>query len=305
MSSHVTAVHPTGGAIPRPELGLAGKMCLALLVRCSDWRARRWHRPRDRTRRGAEWDLTVAVLAGSPFPDFLVPGLVLAGVFGVGSFIVVAMGIARLPIAPFLAFAIGCAQMIWITVELAIIKEFSFLHPTFFAVGLLIARIGRTLGLADVPAWRSDPLTGRVAERGQADHHTGAWRGVRPSRPHPLAIVAVKLVHTAIFLVELASILWLVVSGVVGRRDRSVAVAAGLVAIEAGVFVANAGVCPLTPLTERLGASRGSVSDIFLPGPVARTIPVWSSALVVLAVVLHARSVSPGRRPRAMRRGLT
>ena len=145
-------------------------------------------------------------------------------------------------------------------------------------------------------------MTGRVAERGQADHHTEAWRGIRPSRPHPLAIVAVKLVHTAIFLVELASILWLVVSGLVGRRDRSVAVAAGLVAIEAGVFVANAGVCPLTPLTERLGASRGSVSDIFLPGPVARTIPVWSSALVVLAVVLHARSVSPGRRPRAMRR---
>ena len=153
-------------------------------------------------------------------------------------------------------------------------------------------------------------MTGHVAERGQADHHTEAWRGIRPSRPHPLAIVAVKLVHTAIFLVELASILWLVVSGLVGQRDRSVAVAAGLVAIEAGVFVANAGVCPLTPLTERLGASRGSVSDIFLPGPVARTIPVWSSALVVLAVVLHARSVvtrhhgpvSPGRRPRAMRR---
>ena len=131
----------------------------------------------------------------------------------------------------------------------------------------------------------------------------------RPDGPHPRAVVAVRLVHTSVFLVELSSILWLVVSGLVGRRDRSVAVAAGLVAIEAGVFVANAGVCPLTPMTERLGASRGSVSDIFLPGPVARTIPVWSSALVVLAVALHARSVvtrhhgpvSPGRRPRATR----
>ncbi len=120
-------------------------------------------------------------------------------------------------------------------------------------------------------------------------------------RSHPVAIIAVRAVHTAVFAVELASILWLVVSGLMGRRDRSVAIAAGLVTIEAGVFLANAGVCPLTPLTERLGASRGSVSDIFLPGPVARTIPVWSSALVVLAVVLHARSVSPGRRPRATR----
>ena len=85
-------------------------------------------------------------------------------------------------------------------------------------------------------------------------------------RPHTRAIVVVRSVHTAVFLVELSSILWLVVSGLVGRRDRSVATAAALVAIEAGVFVANAGVCPLTPLAERLGASRGSVSDIFLPG---------------------------------------
>jgi hypothetical protein len=130
-----------------------------------------------------------------------------------------------------------------------------------------------------------------------------------PDRPHPLAITAVRSVHTAVFLVELSSILWLVTSGLLGRRDRSVAAAAALVAIEAGVFVANAGVCPLTPMAERLGASRGSVSDIFLPEPVARTIPVWSSALVALAALLHARSVvrrprgpvSPGRRLRATR----
>ena len=112
----------------------------------------------------------------------------------------------------------------------------------------------------------------------------------RANEPHPLAVAGVKTVHTAVFLVELASILWLVVSGLQGRRDRSVAVAGALVAIEAAVFVVNDGVCPLTPITERLGATRGSVSDIFLPQPVARTIPVWSSALILLAVLLHARA---------------
>jgi hypothetical protein len=111
-------------------------------------------------------------------------------------------------------------------------------------------------------------------------------------RPHPFAVAAVRLVHTTVFLVELSAILWLVVSGLFGRRDRSVGVAAGLVAIEVGVFVANEGVCPLTPLTERLGATRGSVSDIFLPDAVARTIPFWSSGLVALAAVLHARSAT-------------
>ena len=107
--------------------------------------------------------------------------------------------------------------------------------------------------------------------------------------------------HSAVFLVELASILWLVVSGLAGRRDRSVAVAAGLVAVEAAVFVANRGVCPLTPLAERHGAASGSVSDIFLPDPVARTIPAWSSALVALAVALHGRSLARRRADRRSR----
>ena len=68
-------------------------------------------------------------------------------------------------------------------------------------------------------------------------------------------------------------------------------VAAGIVAAEAGVFVVNGGVCPLTPLAERHGARAGAggVSDIFLPDVVARTIPVWSSALVVIGLVLHLR----------------
>ena len=108
------------------------------------------------------------------------------------------------------------------------------------------------------------------------------------SKPSP-TLVAIKAVHSAAFLVVLSSILWLVATGIVGRRDRSVAVAALLVAAESAVFVANDGVCPLTPLAERHGANRGGVSDIFLPDRLARTIPIWSTALVALAAVLHLR----------------
>ena len=111
----------------------------------------------------------------------------------------------------------------------------------------------------------------------------------RPGR-HQLAVAVLKTVHTTVFLIELSSIGWLVVTGLVGRRDRTVALAAGAVAMEAAVFVGNDRVCPLTPLTERLGAAHGQVSDIFLPDLVARTIPIWSSTLIALAAVLHARS---------------
>jgi len=103
-------------------------------------------------------------------------------------------------------------------------------------------------------------------------------------------LVAIRTVHSAIFLVELGSILWLLVTGLAGRRDRTVAVAAGLVAVESAVFVLNDRVCPLTPLAERHGAVRGGVSDIFLPDVVARTIPLWSSALIAIAFALHLRA---------------
>jgi hypothetical protein len=111
------------------------------------------------------------------------------------------------------------------------------------------------------------------------------------STTRSVAVAVLTSVHTAIFLGELCAIMWLVVTGLVGRRDRTVAIAAVAVAAESAVFVANRGVCPLTPLTEHLGAADGSVSGILLPDAVARTIPIWSTALVVIGVALHGRSV--------------
>jgi len=110
-----------------------------------------------------------------------------------------------------------------------------------------------------------------------------------------LAVLTLKTVHTIVFAGELTAILWLVISGMLGRRDGSVGVAAAAVAAEAAVFLANGGVCPITPLTERFGSSDGSVSDIYLPVAVARTIPVWSTALVVAAGILHARAILRAR----------
>lgn len=117
-----------------------------------------------------------------------------------------------------------------------------------------------------------------------------------PASASPALLVLIRGTHSAIFLVELAAIAWLVLTGIVGRRDRSTAVAAVLVAGEATVFLINDGVCPLTPLAERHGARRGGVSDIFLPDPVARTIPIWSTALIALAATLHVRALLRRRR---------
>jgi hypothetical protein len=45
--------------------------------------------------------------------------------------------------------------MIWIVVELAIIGEFSFLHPTMFVVGLVIAASSIRWGWPTFAAWRT------------------------------------------------------------------------------------------------------------------------------------------------------
>lgn len=106
---------------------------------------------------GSAMGFSLELLEGSPFPDYLVPGLVLGGLFGVGSFVVAWLGWRRHPIAPFLAFAIGCAQMIWIIVQLAIIgtENLSFLHPAMFLVGLVIAVAAVPWGWPTFSAWRA------------------------------------------------------------------------------------------------------------------------------------------------------
>jgi hypothetical protein len=63
---------------------------------------------------------------------------------------------------------------------------------------------------------------------------------------------------TLIFAVELASIGWLIRTGAAGRRDRTVALAAGHVAAEVVVFIGNDGVCPLTCAGHPFGPTQPS-----------------------------------------------
>ena len=141
-------------AVPRPELHLAGKVCIAFLVLLG-LGALAGGVALVAKPDGSVMHFDPALLAGSPFADFMIPGLILGLVFGVGSFVVAGMGLAHVRIAPFLAFAIGCGQMIWIVVELAIIQELSFLHPVCFAIGLVIAASAVPWGWPTFRAWRA------------------------------------------------------------------------------------------------------------------------------------------------------
>lgn len=105
------------------------------------------------------------------------------------------------------------------------------------------------------------------------------------------ALRAVKLVHTlAWFSIEscMVYVLW---AGFRRESDRRAAIAAGVVASESLIFAANGFRCPLTQIAERVGAERGSVTDIYLPRWFARNLPAIHVPLILLAGYLNGRNL--------------
>jgi len=118
----------------------------------------------------------------------------------------------------------------------------------------------------------------------------------RAPRGAAAALVAVKAVHTLAWFSIEACMVDVLVAGLAGRSDRRAALAGAVVAGECAVFAANGFRCPLTGVAERLGAERGSVTDIYLPAGFARNLPAIHVPLVAAAVLLHVRNLRRARR---------
>ncbi len=86
---------------------------------------------------GSIMKMPLSYLDGSPFSDFLIPGLILLLVLGVLPLVAAAGLWLGRRWAWYAAFAVGCALMIWILVEITIVP-FSWLQPAFGVVGVLI-----------------------------------------------------------------------------------------------------------------------------------------------------------------------
>ena len=105
-----------------------------------------------------------------------------------------------------------------------------------------------------------------------------------------LTIFHVKLVHTVTFWLLSACVLYVLFSGVADHITMWTWVAVGLVILESVVLAASGWTCPLTILAERLGAVRGSVSDIFLPKWFAdRIFPICGTTFGVALLLIVFR----------------
>lgn len=97
---------------------------------------------------GAKLGMEVGLLADSPFANFLVPGLWLLlvnGVGQVGAGVWAALGRSR---AGLLAMLCGLLLMNWIAVQVAWVGLIHWLQPAVFAVGLAEVGLGSRLHAA-------------------------------------------------------------------------------------------------------------------------------------------------------------
>lgn len=100
-------------------------------------------------------------------------------------------------------------------------------------------------------------------------------------------LTVVKAVHTLIWFSVEAAVGYLLWAGATKRASRGVPVAATVVAAETLVFLGNGAACPLTGVAETLGADSGSVTDLYLPRPIAHNLPIIHVPVIGLLFYLH------------------
>jgi hypothetical protein len=86
--------------------------------------------------------LPPSLLAGSPFPDFLVPGLVLAFAVGGASLLAFLLVLFRHPYARRAVLLAGLIQIGWISCQVAFIGYQGFLQPLILGLGLATLLVG-------------------------------------------------------------------------------------------------------------------------------------------------------------------
>jgi hypothetical protein len=85
---------------------------------------------------GAPLGLPQAWIDSTPFGSWLIPGLFLLAMNGVGQLVAAALIVVRQPLAPWLTGALGAGLMIWIAVQVAHLPSHP-LQPIMFTVGIV------------------------------------------------------------------------------------------------------------------------------------------------------------------------
>jgi len=83
---------------------------------------------------------SVELLKNSPFTDFLIPGLILFSIIGVGNLISAVLFLKKLPYQGYISSVFSWALVIWIIVQCMMIQAVVFLHVLFFIIGKIFTK---------------------------------------------------------------------------------------------------------------------------------------------------------------------
>ncbi len=81
----------------------------------------------------------VEILKNSPFTNFLIPGLILFFILGIGNLVSAALFFKKLAYQGYISSVFSWALVIWIIVQCIMIQDIVFLHVFFFFVGIVQA----------------------------------------------------------------------------------------------------------------------------------------------------------------------
>lgn len=83
----------------------------------------------------------VDILKNSPFSSFLIPGIILFTVIGLGNLFSAIMFHFKSPYQAYISSVFSWALVIWIIVQCIMLNSIVFLHVLFFTIGLVQAVI--------------------------------------------------------------------------------------------------------------------------------------------------------------------
>lgn len=79
----------------------------------------------------------VSLLENSPFSNFLIPGIILFTVIGVGNIVGAVTMLFKSKFQGYISSVLGCGLVIWIVVQCIMLGTIAALHVIFFCYGLL------------------------------------------------------------------------------------------------------------------------------------------------------------------------
>lgn len=83
--------------------------------------------------------ITVEILKNSPFDNFLIPGIILFTIIGLGNIFGAFMLRTKSILRGYISSVFSWALVIWIIVQCIMLNTIAFLHILFFSIGLIEA----------------------------------------------------------------------------------------------------------------------------------------------------------------------